>query len=53
MGELTPSTIAIIGGTGAYRGASGEARVRPARFDRVIYKLDFDSDKKHKKKHRH
>jgi hypothetical protein len=46
-----PWTVAITGGTGAFRGASGEARVRD-RGDTTIYKLFFDSKKKHKK-HRH
>jgi hypothetical protein len=44
-----PWTVAITGGTGAYRGASGEAVVR-ARSDTVtIYKLRFDSHKKKKR----
>jgi hypothetical protein len=45
-----PFTVAITGGTGAYRGASGEAVVRDVSDDITIYKLRFDS--KHKKKHR-
>lgn len=48
--ELVPSTVAITGGTGKYRGASGEARVRARADGRVVYKLSLDSDKK--KKHR-
>ena len=53
-GEMSPFTVAITGGTGAYRGAGGEARVIPRltpRELRIIYKLSFDShDKKKKKK---
>jgi hypothetical protein len=46
-----PFTVAITGGTGAYRGASGEAVIRDV-SDRVsIYKLRFDSGKKKHKKH--
>jgi hypothetical protein len=44
-----PFTVAITGGTGAYRGAGGEAVVRDV-GDKTIYKLSFDSKKK--KKHR-
>lgn len=47
-----PWTVAITGGTGAYRGASGEARVRQVSLTRTVYKLRFDSDKK-KKRGRH
>ena len=43
-----PFVVAITGGTGAYRGASGEALVRDPIGPRRIYKLSFDS--KHKKK---
>ena len=42
-----PFTVAITGGTGAYRGASGEARIRD-RGERTIYKLKFDKQKKHR-----
>ena len=45
-----PFTVAITGGTGAYRGASGEAVVRDVSEEITIYKLRFDSHKK--KKHR-
>jgi hypothetical protein len=45
-----PFTVAITGGTGAYRGASGEARVRDRGDGTSVYKLKFDSKKKH---HRH
>lgn len=44
-----PFLVAITGGTGAYRGAAGEAVVRDPIGPRRIYKLSFDS--KHKKKH--
>ena len=43
-----PFTVAITGGTGAYRGAGGEAVVRDV-GDETIYKLRFDSKKKNKK----
>lgn len=46
-----PFTVAITGGTGAFRGASGEAIVRDVSDTRTIYKLSFDSKDK-KKKHR-
>ena len=45
-----PWTVAITGGTGAYRGAGGEARVRQRDDDTSVYTLRFDSNKK---KHRH
>jgi hypothetical protein len=45
-----PWTVAITGGTGAFRGAGGEARVRDRDDDTTIYKLRFD--KKHRKHHR-
>jgi hypothetical protein len=40
-----PFIVAITGGTGAYRGAGGEAVVRETSFG-AIYKLRFDSRKK-------
>ena len=43
-----PFTVAITGGTGAYRGASGEAVVRDVSDTVTIYKLRFDSHKKKK-----
>lgn len=46
-----PFTLAITGGTGAYRGASGEAQLRRRIDTTSIYKLRLDADKK--KKHRH
>ena len=52
--DMTPFTLAITGGTGAYRGADGEARIRRVSDTRFVYKLRFDSHdkKKHKKKKR-
>jgi Allene oxide cyclase barrel like domain len=44
-----PFTVAITGGTGAYRGAGGEAVVRDTSDTTSTYKLRFDSAKK---KHR-
>jgi hypothetical protein len=46
--DLTPFTVAITGGTGAFFGAGGEARIRD-RGDRTIYKLRFALP--HKKHH--
>ena len=43
-----PFTVAITGGTGAFRGAGGEARIRDVSETVSIYKLRFDS-KKHKR----
>jgi hypothetical protein len=42
-----PFTAAITGGTGAFRGAGGEAVIRNVSDGRSIYKLRFDSVKKH------
>lgn len=50
--DMTPFTVAITGGTGAYRGASGEARIIPVSDTKLIYKLSFDSHHKKKKSHR-
>ena len=51
-----PWTVAITGGTGAFRGAGGEAIVRDTSDTTTIYKLRFDARKhhhgKHHKKHR-
>jgi hypothetical protein len=44
-----PFTVAITGGTGAYRGASGEAVIRDVSDEVTIYKLRFDSGKKKKR----
>jgi hypothetical protein len=51
-GVPEPFTVAITGGTGAYFGAGGEARIRPVTEDREIYKLRFILPEK-KKHHRH
>jgi hypothetical protein len=45
-----PFTVAITGGTGKYRGASGEARLRPRGEGELVYKLSFDSKDHGKKK---
>jgi len=45
-----PWTVAITGGTGDFRGASGEAVVRDISDTRTIYRLRIDSA--NKKKHR-
>jgi hypothetical protein len=42
-----PFTVAITGGTGAFRGAGGEAVIREVSPTVSIYKLRFDSSKKH------
>ena len=42
-----PFVVAITGGTGAFRGAGGEAVVRQVSPRTSIYKLRFDSRKKH------
>jgi hypothetical protein len=50
-----PFRVAITGGTGAFRGAGGEAVVRQVTTTRSVYKLRFDSGKKDRdsrKKHR-
>ena len=47
-----PFTVAITGGTGAFRGAGGEARIRDVDEMTTIYKLRFATSKKHKHKHR-
>jgi hypothetical protein len=41
-----PFVVAITGGTGAYRGAGGEAIVRERRDGMSVYKLRFDASKK-------
>lgn len=51
-GDMGPWTVAITGGTGKYRGASGEARIRARDDTTLVYRLKFDSHKKKKKKHR-
>ncbi len=42
-----PFEVAITGGTGAYRGAGGEAIARQRRDGTSVYKLRFDARKKH------
>jgi hypothetical protein len=48
--DMSPFTVAITGGTGKYRGASGEARLRPRGEGELVYKLSFDSKDHGKKK---
>ncbi len=52
--DHSPHTVAITGGTGAFRGAGGEAVIRDVSETRTIYKLRFDKKhgNAHKKKHR-
>jgi hypothetical protein len=40
-----PFTAAVTGGTGAYRGASGEVRIRDATETRTIYRVRLDGRK--------
>lgn len=47
--DVSPFTVAITGGTGKYRGASGEARVRPVSDTVSVHTLSFDSNDKGKK----
>jgi hypothetical protein len=47
-GDPGPFTVAITGGTGAYRGASGEAVIWDVSPRVTIYKLRLDSGKKKK-----
>lgn len=51
--DMGPFTVAITGGTGAFRGASGQAVVRGVSDTVSIYKLSFDSKHKKKKQRRH
>ena len=53
MDDPGPFTVAITGGTGKFRGASGEARVRNRANGTTVYKLSFDAAKKKHKKHHH
>ncbi len=46
-----PFTVAITGGTGAYRGAGGTAVVREVRPGVSVYKLRLDLPKKHSRGH--
>jgi hypothetical protein len=54
-GVMEPFTVAITGGTGAFFGAGGEARIRPVSETREIYKLSFvlPAAKHHHHKHHH
>jgi hypothetical protein len=47
-----PFTVAITGGTGAYRGASGEVIIRYVSETRNIFELHLDSSKKKDHQHR-
>jgi hypothetical protein len=47
-----PFTVAITGGTGAFRGVGGEARIRDVSETMTIYKLRFDSSKKKHRMHK-
>jgi hypothetical protein len=47
-GDPGPFFIVITGGTGAYRGASGEAVVRNVSATKAVYTLHFDGHSKHK-----
>jgi allene oxide cyclase-like protein len=51
--DTSTFTVAITGGTGAFRGASGEAVIRTVSETRTIYKLKFDKAKKKHHRHRH
>ena len=48
-----PFTVAITGGTGAYRGAGGEAVVRSISSTMSVYKLRLDLPKKHHSRGHH
>jgi allene oxide cyclase-like protein len=52
-GVMEPFTVAITGGTGAFFGAGGEARIRPVSETREIYKLRFVLPKKKDHGHHH
>jgi hypothetical protein len=47
MDDPGPFRLAITGGTGKYRGASGEATFRRRSEDRGVYRLRLDAKKKH------
>ena len=51
-GATDPFTVAITGGTGAYRGASGEVIIRYVSETQNIFELHLDSSNK-KKDHQH
>jgi allene oxide cyclase-like protein len=46
-----PFTVAITGGTGAFFGAGGQARIRDVSDTETVYKLKFDTKKKHRHHH--
>ena len=48
-----PFTVAITGGTGAFRGAGGEAVVREVSSGISVYKLRLDLPKKHHSRAHH
>jgi len=50
--DMGPFIVAITGGTGAFRGAGGEAVVRGVTETKSIYKLRFTSKPAHKR-HKH
>jgi Allene oxide cyclase barrel like domain len=50
-GDSGPFTVAITGGTGAFFGAGGEARIRNVSDMVSVYKLRFADRKKHKYRH--
>jgi hypothetical protein len=53
-GVMEPFTVAITGGTGAFFGAGGEARIVPISEEREIYKLHFVlPESKHHRHHHH
>jgi hypothetical protein len=43
MDDPGPFRVAITGGTGAFRGAGGEAKYRQVTPERAVYKLRFNS----------
>jgi hypothetical protein len=43
--DMGPWTVAITGGTGAYRGAGGQAVIRGVSETRTIYRLRLDTNK--------
>lgn len=46
-----PFTVAITGGTGKFKCACGQAKIRDVSPTRTVYKLDFGSSCKKKKSH--
>jgi hypothetical protein len=43
LGDPGPFTVAITGGTGAFRGAGGEGKYRQLTPEKAVYKLRFNS----------